>query len=247
MRKIKPQAGATLVELLVALGLGVALSSVAVQLYVLHGGVLNTSRALSQIQEQGRYAQQFLSVQLKMSGRSRTEAAITAFAFSERSDGVANDVLSIHMPRGGSDCMGGRLNHEASVFYKTFYVKGDTLMCTDSDGIRAPVIQNVERFQVVYGVDLDDSVLHDSGYGSADAYVDGSVLLSSSARVVSVRFALTLKSDKPVVSVSPSEQKSVWILSQPYANQYTHSADGYLRRVFVATTALRNVVHRGEI
>jgi len=245
----RKQSGVTLVELIVALGLGVVVSCIAIQLYLVHSGVLHISKSLSQIQEQGRYAQQLLSAQLKMSGYGNAASSLAPFYFSKRSDGVNNDVLGIQMLKDGSDCMGGILDDRAGVLWKQFYVKDQTLLCKDSDGISAPVIQNVEAFQIVYGVDLDDSIATDDGFGSADVYVDGSALLGdASVNVVSVRVSLTLKSDSKVAFRTDEQpQERVWVLTQYIPNRFSVSTDGYLRRLFIGTTSLRNQHHRFSI
>lgn len=233
--------GQTLVELMIALGLGVSVSTLAIQMYIGHSGTENLQRSLSLMQEQGRYAQDLLSAQLKMSGYAGVQGVVNSFVFSGDSDGE-NDVLEIQIAGAGTDCMGGPLAVDSVVKHKRFYVKKDVLYCFDSDGIRAPIIQNVDSFQVVYGVDLDKSVFFDSGYGSADVYLDGSILLADPyANVVSVKIAIVIKSINIVnVSQDHSDVDDVWMLNRFVEDRFTTSSDGYLRRLFINTTSLRN-------
>ena len=152
------------------------------------------------------------------------------------------DVLEIQIAGAGTDCMGGPLATNSLIKRKRFYVRNNVLYCFDSDGIRAPIVQNVDSFQVVYGVDLDESIFFDSGYGSADVYVDGSTLLAEPyANVVSVKVAIVIKSMGFVgVSQGTHNTKEVWVLNRYVEDRFTTSPDGYLRRLFVNTTALRN-------
>ena len=234
--------GVTLVELMISLTLGLMISAAAIQLYVTHRATLNTQRALSLILEQGRYAQELLTAQMKLSGYGGHRGAVGSFVFSEVSDGNKYDVLEIQIAGAGTDCMGGPLAEESGVKRKRFYVKKDVLLCSDSDGIHAPVIQNVDLFQVVYGLDLDTLPLSDKGYGSADIYVNGDALTSeSSLQVVSVKIALVIKSEGSIERhLSEQPQKTVWVLDEAIVDNFTSSQDGYLRRLFTSTTAIRN-------
>lgn len=236
--------GVTLVELMISLTLGLIVLAAAIQLYITHQGTLASQRALSLMQEQGRYAQELLTAQMKLSGYGGQQGVIDSFLFSERSDGAKYDVLEIQIAGAGTDCMGGPLDKSSGVKRKRFYVKKDVLLCADSDGISAPVIQNVDLFQIVYGVDLDLLPLSDEGFGYADVYVDGGALSDENiSRVVSVKIALVIKSDGIVERhVSEQPQKAVWVLNGAIENIFTSSQDGYLRRLFTSTTAVRNSV-----
>jgi len=234
--------GVTLVELMISLTLGLIVLATATQLYITHQGTLNSQRALALIHEQGRYAQELLTAQMKLSGYGGQQGAIDSFVFSEDSDGAKYDVLEIQIAGAGEDCMGGPLDKSSGVKRKRFYVKKGVLLCADSDGISAPIIQNVELFQVVYGVDLDRSSLSDKGFGNADVYVDGGVLVEeNSSRVVSVKIALVIKSDNSIGRhVSEPSKRAVWVLNREIEDSFTSTQDGHLRRLFTSTTAIRN-------
>ena len=238
---VKKAYGQSLVELMISLALGLGVSVLAIQLYVGHNGAVSFQHSLSLMQEQGRYAQELLSAQLKLSGYGGVKGVVNSFVFSEKSDGE-QDVLEIQIAGAGTDCMGGPLATNSLIKRKRFYVKNNALYCFDSDGIRAPIVQNVDSFQVVYGVDLDESIFFDSGYGSADVYVDGSTLLSKPyANVVSVKVAIVIKSMRFVgVSQDTNAAKEIWVLNRYVEDRFTTPTDGYLRRLFVNTTALRN-------
>ncbi len=238
---VKKIYGQSLVELMISLALGLGISALAVELYVGHSGAVNFQRSLSLMQEQGRYAQELLSAQLKLSGYAGVKGVVNSFVFSGDTDGE-QDVLEIQIAGAGTDCMGGPLATNSLIQRKRFYVKNNVLYCFDSDGIRAPIVQNVDSFQVVYGVDLDESIFFDSGYGSADVYVDGSALLAEPyANVVSVKVAIVIKSMGFVGgSQDTNTAKEVWVLNSYVEDRFTASPDGYLRRLFVNTTALRN-------
>ena len=238
---VKKVYGQSLVELMISLALGLSVSALAIQIYVGYSGAVSFQRSLSLMQEQGRYAQELLSAQLKLSGYGGVRGVVNSFVFSGDTDGE-QDVLEIQIAGAGTDCMGGPLATNSHIKRKRFYVKNNVLYCFDSDGIRAPIVQNVDSFQVVYGVDLDESIFFDSGYGSADVYVDGSTLLAEPyANVVSVKVAIVIKSMGFVgVSQGTHNTKEVWVLNRYVEDRFTTSPDGYMRRLFVNTTALRN-------
>jgi len=238
--------GLTLVELMVSLALGLFIFAVTLKLYVDNKGTYNLQRALSLMQEQGRYAEDLLAAQMKLSGFGGAQGVVNSFVFSSNSDGEPYDVLEIQIAGAGTDCMGGPLQAGSGVKRKRFYVKAESLLCSDSDGISAPIINNVESFQVAYGVDLDRSALFDVGYGSADIYVAGNVLEAEvSPHVVSVKIAIVVKSEQKINSgKSAVSGNRVWVLDRFVPDRFTASPDGYLRRLFVSTTAIRNFVHR---
>ncbi len=238
---VKRCCGHSLVELMIALTLGVSVSALTIQLYVGHSGVVRLQRSLSLVQQQGRYAQELLAAQLRLSGYAGAQGVVNSLVFSETSDGE-QDVLEIQIAGAGTDCMGGPLATDSVIKRKRFYVKNSVLYCSDSDGIRAPVVENVDSFQVIYGVDLDESIFFDAGYGSADVYVDGSALVAEpNANVVGVKVAIVIKSEGLAGGVQDvGAVENVWMLNRYVEDQFTTSPDGYLRRLFVNTTALRN-------
>lgn len=233
--------GHSLVELMIALALGLAVSAFAIQMYVGHSGSVSLQRSLSLLQEQGRYAQELLAAQLKLSGYAGEQGVVHSFVFTDDSDGE-QDILEIQIAGAGTDCMGGPLAADSLIKRKKFYVQNSVLYCSDSDGIRAPVVENVDLFQVVYGVDSDESIFFDDGYGSADVYVDGSSLSTKpSTNVVSVKVAIVIKSIGRVAAEQRGgAAEDVWMLNRYVEDRFTNSPDGYLRRLFITTTALRN-------
>ena len=74
--------GVTLVELMISLTLGLIISASAVQMHVSQRVSQNLQRALSSIQEQGRYGQDLLSTQMKLSGYGGERGAIKSFLFN---------------------------------------------------------------------------------------------------------------------------------------------------------------------
>ena len=79
---VKKVYGQSLVELMISLALGLSVSALAIQIYVGHSGAVSFQRSLSLMQEQGRYAQELLSAQLKLSGYGGVRGVVNSFVFS---------------------------------------------------------------------------------------------------------------------------------------------------------------------
>ena len=116
---VKTVCGQSLVELMISLALGLGVSALAIQLYVGHSGAVSFQRSLSLMQEQGRYAQELLSAQLKLSGYGGVKGVVNSFMFSEDTDGE-QDVLEIQIAGAGTDCMGGALSINSLIKRKRF-------------------------------------------------------------------------------------------------------------------------------
>ena len=102
------------------------------------------------------------------------------------------------------------------------------------------VVDNVMAFQVVYGVDTDE--LGDSGYGLADYYTNADDIAPATDKVVSVRYALLIASDRVVnpdaATYAPND---IRVLDQTYDSDDLNFADGRAYRVYTSTVGVRNL------
>jgi len=254
--------GFSLVELMVALLLGSLISIAATQLFLVNRQSDNLQQGLSSIQDQGRFIFDYLSRDLMQAGYDGL-AAIEPFEFNPAKgagrysiDGARNDELVVQMNAGFS-CNGG---FRDAPMIKRYHVNSDrNLVCAEryrdpADSVwknsdSEVLIDNVEAFQVLYGLDFD-TTLGQSGYGYADAYVDSSgVRLSRDGasplpqRIVSVRFAVLLSSDKSAGLDPAKAPASISLLDQVIdSNDGVALNDGRLYRVYTSTVALRNQV-----
>lgn len=244
--------GFSLVELMVALLLGSLISIAATQLFLVNRQADNLQQGLSTVQDQGRFIFDFLSRDLMQAGHGPLEA-VQPFVFSGHDghvsvDAEQHDTLVMQVNK-GTDCVG----NEDFVGIKKYHVREAfgtlSLLCTEYEDVSGvwtakyanaeALIDNVEGFQVLYG--LDYQALGAKGYGQADVYVPASLADEASQRIVSVRFAVLLASDRKVGFDSALAPDSFTLLDQSLGeDQGVDPADGRLYRVYSSTVALRN-------
>ncbi|MCG8316130.1 MAG: PilW family protein [Pseudomonadales bacterium] len=248
--------GLSLVELMVAMVLGLLITAGVTQLFLTNRLTSNLQQGLASVQEQGRFAVDFLSRELMSAGYGNVDRAIyfpidAQDEEASSSDGTLFDSVMIFL-EDGEDCSGGVINEATSEDfepvenpYKYYEVNTsddgiNTLVCKDSDGSPANVlVDNVEAFQVLFGIaDGDDQF--------ATRYVSASNV-SSGDKVVSIRYGIMIASDS--VAVAAAERSDARVIARLLDQAITNGtdtnqidfADGRLRRVFVSTIGLRNV------
>lgn len=259
MSASRTQQGLSLVELMVAMMLGLLITAAVIQLFLTNRQTFNLQQGIASVQEQGRFAVDFLSKEIMGAGYGSVPAPIKVSTIpGEKAsrDGARYDSLYMLMdnnadyfdqapnkPKGPRDCSGGALNRTSAgtinpaETFKRYYVNVEAdgngvLMCEDSDGSNVVLLDNVEVFQVLYGVASRDANATRYRYVSATDLDPGD-------DVVSVRFAVLVSSDG--VAVSERDQaNAVEIFGTSYTDQVDFY-DGKLRRLFVSSVALRNV------
>lgn len=240
--------GFSLVELMVALLLGSLISIAATQLFLVNRQADNLQQGLSVVQDQGRFIFDFLSRDLMQAGH-HSLAAIEPFVFDSSSsqrglDGNRYDTLVLQV-NDGVNCQGV----PGFSGIKKYHVGANkNLICVDyidnggawDDQNSESLIDNVEAFQVLYG--LDYQRLGEAGYGQADIYTTATQLTDADRRVVSVRFAVLLASDRSVGFDPARAPESLFLLDQQIGDDVVNFSDGRIYRVYSSTVALRNQV-----
>lgn len=266
------QKGLSLVELMIALLLGSILTLAATQLFLVNRQTDNLQTGISGVQDSGRFAFDYVSRALMEAGYSEDEPIVpfilddSDFGY-EITDGAPYDDLVFEV-RAGKDCQGRELTG-----FKRFHVLDDAdgkrLVCAayriteeeiDGETVsswtafdRGPLIDNIESFQILYGLDFDAP--DQDGYGQADLYTNATRtkaleddISKGSVRIVSVRFSVLLASDEVVTLHSEYAPDSLTVLDQTYqqgdgsgANQINFE-DGRLYRTYGSTVAIRNLV-----
>lgn len=244
--------GFSLVELMVALLLGSLISIAATQLFLVNRQTDNLQQGLSAVQDQGRFIFDFLSRDLMQAGHDPL-AAVQPFIFKDHGGHVSADTgqydTLVMQVNDGIDCIGGDGFTGIKKYRVARHSGIGSLLCTEFEDIAGTwtakyansesLIDNVEGFQVLYG--LDYQTLGAPGYGQADIYVPASLADDASQRIVSVRFAVLLASDRKVGFDSTLAPESFALLDQSIGEaQGVDPADGRLYRVYSSTVALRN-------
>lgn len=146
---------------------------------------------------------------------------------------------------GGKDCIGEDTNWPATNLneqWKYYYINGKRqLICTDSLGNLEPLTENVEAFQIQYGIDTN--VKGEEGFLNADAYVN---YVLPNQRIVSIRFAIMVKSQEVVSGeehymANYGIQMLDQLVRQGKTAGLVNYNDGHLRRMFFSTVQLRNI------
>tara|TARA_R110000796_G_scaffold63377_4_gene146588 strand:+ start:17279 stop:17992 length:714 start_codon:yes stop_codon:yes gene_type:complete len=229
----KTSAGFTLVELMVALALGVLLSLAAVQLFATNQRTFTLQEVVSGLQEDGQSVIRYLSTDLRQAGRGAAlQGAIDGIVISGAPVSVegalgANDELVITY-FGDRDCQGTVLAGEVEIINRYFVDGTGDFSCSGNQTAGSVVLlPGVESFQVLYGID-----------GDADGNLGVTQFIKANALggdpVVAIRFAILLASPQPI-SVQPSSQ-TYYVLDEAVVSP----SDRLVRRVFTKTVQLRN-------
>jgi type IV pilus assembly protein PilW len=265
MRAKPSQNGVALIEVLVALVIGLVVVGAVLATYLSTGQSGRLQLAFAQMDEDAQIGLRILSSELRMAGYARpvsqdaetselnktyngrpvfgcdrgfrTAAANTpaecggsvnspAIEITYEAD-LDNSVVTEGKP---SDCLGNSFQEgETGFTYNRFRANSDALQCTGPRGNAAPLVHNVERLQFWYGEADSAEPRKLVRYVNASAVQDFNFVLS-------VRVCLLMRSAEAVITAEDAALKSYVDCEQ--APQ--ESADGHLRRAYVATTALRN-------
>ncbi len=257
------QAGMTLLELMISLALGLLLLTGIGTIYVGSNQTYRVQEENARIQESGRYALEVIGREIRQAGAdapmnystiavplmcetASTPPCITINGTDNATNGTAFDTLTTQLyanldennagVRGIRDCSGG-FAVQGTLVTNTFAINGTDLRCTGSVAGAAPLISNVEDFQVLYGIDTDNNQ-------SANQYTAAPANLN---QVVSVRVCVLLFSAAQGITTARQTYLNCGgaLGTLTGANAFTQAAvgDSRLRRTFIATYNLRNRIN----
>jgi type IV pilus assembly protein PilW len=214
---------------------------------------MGLQRQLADVQDRGRFALWFLKEDLQRAGWSETfhyssnltDAAAQKVIFSHINfaneawcggnctadgGGDANDAVTVTYeglsPGGGPDCAGS--NVVGRIQNRYFVNANRELVCQGNGGAGAQVlVSNVDSFQVLYGVDINNDQVVDSYVLPAD------FATANFGTIYSARFALLLAGEANI-SV-PTQNRTFQVLDR--APQFN---DNIPRRLFSITVNFAN-------
>ena len=220
------QQGFTLIELMVAMLIGLILTLAALQLFMTNQRTFALQQAVAELHEDGQQAIRYMVADLRQAGRGSAVAGAIPPIDLETSSNGANDTLAIHY--WGTSTCAGEVYPEETEIHNVYSVNGQVLQCRSVlTNTTVDLVSGVESFQVLYGIDGDkDGELGVTQFVTAANLTEDSV-------VVAIRFALLLSSD--LFRQSQSMNITHWVLDQP-----VDTSDSDLRRVFNSTVQLRN-------
>ena len=190
---LKKQLGLTLVELMVAMLVGLLLMAGILKVFSSNQQTYRVTENLSRVQENGRYAIDILTRSVRKAGHAGNNenshkvsflAAPTLLAspgpanFS--TDGIIagnNNEFSIRYIAGDktniTDCLGNPVSAGTEVTNR-FYLDtaNNELECSSTLGGAQPLVDNVEDMQILYGLSTDPTLLSGLGHNvQVDCYL----------------------------------------------------------------------------
>lgn len=220
--KIKQQ-GMTLVEIMIALVLGIFLIAGVLQIFL---GAKQSNRLLdnlSRMQENGRFAMDFISRDIREAG---FEICITR-QITNALTGINNDATNGNDIKDGTDSItviksNATCANPQSLITSTYTISDTSAL--DKNG--SELFEGIENMQILYGEDTDNDF-------TPDYYVDANNVVNMPG-VVSIRVNLLVVSLENNLSTAP-------VNYQFNGNTVTPpTGDHRLRREFSSTIAVRN-------
>tara|TARA_Y100000815_G_scaffold243273_1_gene240683 strand:- start:201 stop:917 length:717 start_codon:yes stop_codon:yes gene_type:complete len=228
------QGGFGLVELMVALILGVLVSGAATQLLLTNNQTFVLQDVTSALEEDGQMLLRYMMADIRQAGRgSSIEGTIapvifdnTQPVFSKEGASGASDELVVNY-LGFRDCQGGGDGTERDITNR-YFVNNGSLFCSGSlSAGSAELITGVESFQVQYGIDTNAN-----GEVGVTQYVNAGG--QGANPVVTIRFAVLLTSDR---DINVDDSTTRYFLAD---QQIDVAGDARVRKVFGSTVMIRN-------
>ncbi len=223
---VQRNAGFTLVELMIAMAIGLLLMAGAI-------GMLSQFRdghrfldGFSEVQENGRFAVQFVSRDVRMAGFPADTFAGQAIIGTNDDGGNGSDSITVSL-ESGLDCLGNAVAGAPAVAINRYFIATNQLRCTGNGagGASAILVDEIQNMQILYGEDLD-------GDSRPNRYVT-SVDVADWNAVVVVHLELLARSQDAIAR----EPEGYFFDGIAYA-----ASDRRIRRTFVTTVMLRDRV-----
>ena len=232
------QKGVSLVELMVAMTIGLILLGAMAYLFL---GTRQTGRTqddLSRLQETGRIALDVVGQMVRHAKyvdypNTNWDIAHPGIAWLVVADnGAAPDGLTVRYEPisgavGDTDCAGANVKNTAlphtNLVRASLSIDGSNQLVCSNGTTTAVLFGDIENMQIKYGIDT-------TGDAAADSYVDAPTNIN---QIVAVRVALLVRSRD---GASPVKQTYTFNGASVTAGDYR------LRQEFVATYTLRNLV-----
>jgi type IV pilus assembly protein PilW len=227
--------GFTLIELMIAIVLGLLLIAATVTVFISTKQGYRLENGLSLMQATGRATLDLLSREIMMAGFPQSEN-IESFIQAQTTDGGGSnsDRFAVRY-QSDTDC----LNQPTSDGYarNVYFIQGNALVCGIVDKNnpaivtnQTVIVQGVENMQLLYGEDhtAGDSVTNATRYVTAGNVTDWD-------NVVSVRIGIIVDSQSPVAT--SNDDVAYTLLGQ---TPIPAGADHMRRRAYTTTAVIRN-------
>lgn len=253
------QTGMTLIEIMIALLIGAFLSAGILQIFIGSKQTYTMQENLSRMQENGRFALEFLAKDIRMAGYwdcmmpSATNNDITG---TEGTSGAPDSIVlrgAFVRTRAATDTCGIAVTAAATVacpqtsapanFYTdnssiiTYSINSNNLRrvtnCNNSTtATDANIVEGIENMQILYGIDTDAAGT--ANFGTPNYYVAANTAWTAAnwAQVVSIRISLLM--------ATLDDNLAAKQVKYTFNGTETTPTDRKIRRVFNTTIAVRN-------
>jgi type IV pilus assembly protein PilW len=230
MKNKSCQTGMTLIEIMIALLIGVFLLSGLIQIFISSKQAYRMMENQSSMQERGRFAMDFISRDIRSAGyKSCITFTVPTVIAGTNGTSTAPDSITIRMSTAA--CSTPVANTPVSTIIYTIQTStsgvGTSLFRNNNGTGAQELIEGVENMQILYGVDTNTTP--DS---SANYYVPAGTTGLDMEKVISIRVSLLIRSIDDNLADQP--------IPYTYNGSTTTPTDRRLRRVFNTTIAVRN-------
>lgn len=221
----RKQAGFTLVELMIALVLGLIVIAAVVNMYIGSSRSSTFTRGLQTMQENGRYGVSALQRGFRLAGFSPDEIIDPVDVASSSSDSVTVVMQRSYDCNGISTATSSQPGYAINTYALDTATNTITCQGSGAGSVPMPLVEGVDAFRVLYGLDSDDDRVPES-------YVTHSPGMAAN-QIVGIRFALLVNSGIPIRSRASAEEHVV-------LDEVVPKNDRFTRHVFSSTVMLRN-------
>jgi type IV pilus assembly protein PilW len=249
------QSGLSLIELLVAMGLGLILVVGIGTVYLGSRQTYRMQEANARVQETGRFALEVIGRSMRLAGADANITANVTAVTVQCDDGTgtctaiagtngaagAPDTMTVQFYAGmdessggnwgARDCTGGFTN-ASTLITNAFSLNANDLRCTGSVGGVAPLVSEIEDLQAIYGIDTDANQ-------SADIYT-AAPTAAQLPNVVTAKVCVMVRSTDQGLAASGQRPLDCARALGTATGAAPAIADTRLHRAFVATYNLRN-------
>ena len=224
------QKGLSLIELMISLVVGLILIAAVFNMYAGNVRAARFTEGLQAIQENGRYGVSVMRRGLQLAGYSPTPGLGNEIdAIDIANSSATRLVIQTYQP---FDCSGNATTGTDGLAINTYELDSDnnSLTCIGNQTDSTPIalVEGVENFRVLYGVDDEDEAACEP-----QRYVNDPSALDS-GDIAALRFGMLISSVEPIRTRSRSD--TFVVLDE----QITNTSDRLLRQVFSGAVLLRN-------
>ena len=237
------QTGFSLVELMIALALGLIISLAAVQMLITNQRTFAVQQAISEIYEDAYMAIRYMNSDIRQAGRGSAIAGTVVpviFKATNPGDPVSvtgvNDQLVITY-NGKQDCEGVGDETDKTIINHYFIVNQE-LRCRGNQSTSANgvvLLTQVERFKVLYGLDTERETPPQMSVTRFVHAGDLETELNNGAVIVALRYGFLLSSESNSFPLNANNE-DYYVLD----DKVTLAPNRRITRSFTSTVQLRN-------